>query len=209
MKRALLILLLAACSSDKKPPPPDKKPVPAPTAGSGWHEMKLPVAYGKKLPCEKLIDADKMGAALGKKLVLVDDSKTDGDATAYCTLKLAGSPPSKAEQARLMKEKGSIGQVGGDDYCSVGYYCSYAFDATSMKHDCDEKHLVGSAEIGDYTCVQQLPTNGKMRAIVSVLDSDTKCKVVAHAGNAVFDETITKLCAKSAADLLGPEQIAP
>jgi hypothetical protein len=216
--RTLWIAALAIVSCTQTPAPgPKKKPPKDPAAMSGWHQLSLPVQNGRKIPCAKMLPDEAafntaLGPALatGKKVTISEDGPSDADATTVCSVKLAGKPPSAAEQkAAFDQHDRMLGVLPGDEVCSIHVFCWYAFDAPGMKHECEDKHFTGSTEIGDYTCVQHMNAGDNQRAIVSALDPDTRCKMVVHAGPSEFDDNLVKACTKASVDLIGPPQIAP
>jgi hypothetical protein len=222
MLRFLCLAAFALGSCSQTPAPgPKKAPPKDPAAMSGWHQLALPVQNGRRIPCAKMLPDEKavtaaFGPALttahgaGATVTIADDASSDGDATTVCSIKLGGKQVSAAEQkAKFAANNMNLGVLPGDEICSLRVYCWYAFDAASMKHQCDDKHMEGSADIGDYTCIDHKFAGDHQRAVVDALDPDTKCKMSAHAGPSEFDDNVVKACAKAAVDLIGPPQIAP
>lgn len=181
-----------SCSRDERaaaPPPPPKKP----KNPSAWKEIETPVPVGKKIPCATLLPPEKLAAQLLKKLDLVDESNRDLDATSVC---------------RLMNvdKKGKV----GDEECMVSVYCWSTWNVAEMKKRCDARgEQTVTDDIGLLTCVQKVPAGEKLRHVVTVLEPDTRCKVVVNAAPNQYDLLATKACAKAVVEVLDKESLKP
>jgi hypothetical protein len=171
--------------------------------------IKPAVEWGKKVPCTSLIpDVSKYSAALGKQLVVADNTKSDNEAAAVCQLKLSGTPPSAKEQEKMwVKNNRVLGILPGDEVCQVTAYCSFIFDKVEEKKKCESNGDTASDTIGDLTCVRQLEAGAENRYVYTVLDPDSRCKLVINPGPSVTDEPTVKSCAKAAADNIGPANL--
>ena len=64
--------------------------------------VKAPVEWGKKVPCTTFMpDAAKWSAAVGKEVVIADNSRSDAEAASVCQLKLAGTRVTPAAATEL------------------------------------------------------------------------------------------------------------
>ena len=197
--------LCTACEEELPPPPPAKPTVPRPP---GSKVVKTPVAYGKKVPCTTLLPADKVSAAFGKQVTVVDRSQTEDDASSICQIKLAGTPPSaKAQQRMWIKNNRVLGVLPGDEICQVTAYCSFIYELPEQKKKCESDGQLVSTEIGTLTCVKPIQAGSEYRYVVSALDPDSRCRIVVNPGPSVIDEATVKQCAKAAVDLIGPESL--
>jgi hypothetical protein len=172
-----------------------------------------PVPYGKTVPCTQLVDVAKASAGLGRELTLKeltrDASYGDAEAAAVCALHTTGKALTEKEQKKIFDTQGmKLGVQPGDELCQVTAYCWVGPpEVAAMKKDCEDKGQTTSNEIGDLTCVQTLEAGADYRYVYSVLDPDTKCKLVTRGGPSVTDEAVVKGCAKVFAEIIGPEQI--
>jgi hypothetical protein len=172
-----------------------------------------PVPYGRTVPCTTMVDAARASGALGRELTVKeltkDASYGDAEAAAVCALHTTGKPLSEKEQKKIFDTQGmKLGVQPGDELCQVTAYCwAGPPEVAAMKKDCEDKGQTTSTEIGDLTCVQTLEAGADYRYVYSVLDPDTKCKLVTRGGPSVTDEAIVKGCAKVFSEIIGPDQI--
>jgi hypothetical protein len=171
--------------------------------------IKPPVEWGKKVACTTLMpDGSKWSAAVGKEVVVSDNSKSDAEAAAVCQLRLAGTPPTKEQQDKMwVKNNRVLGTLPGDEICQVTAYCSFIFDKAEEKKKCETGGDTASEALGDLTCVRKIEAGPDYRYVYTVLDNDSRCKLRINPGPSVIDEATVKTCAKAAVDLIGPENI--
>ncbi|MFH0903150.1 MAG: hypothetical protein V2A73_21180 [Pseudomonadota bacterium] len=205
----LLLCGLGACKDDPGSTVELGKPKAAePYRAAASTRVTTPVLYGKKLSCSALLDPAKVGPAMGKEVVIDDRSASEEDATAVCQVKLAGTPPTAKQQERMWIEGGRVlGVLPGDELCSVTLLCSFVFDSKEQQEKCQADGQKVSTEIGDPTCVKAYEAGADYRYVVSVLDADTKCKIVVNPGPSVKDEATPKQCARIATELITAESI--
>ena len=194
LARALLVaaLTLGACGKDAPPPPAKPAEPKKPVDKSTWKEIETPVPVGTKLSCARLLPADKLEAALGKKVSIVDESARDGEATAVCRL----FPVDK---------KGKQ----GDELCLLTFGCWQQWTVPDVKKKCDARGDATSTDLGAFSCVQTVTAGPHERHIVTVLDGDTRCRILANAGPSTYDVEATRSCARVAADLLDKDSLKP
>lgn len=171
--------------------------------------VKTPVPYGVKIPCTQLLpDPAKIGAALGKEVVVEDKSQTDQDAASVCAVKLAGQAPSAAEQKKMWEKNNRVlGVLPGDEVCLVTAYCAYVFDKQEMRGKCEKEGKRVSEDVGELTCVKEIEAGADYRYVYEVLDPDSRCKIQVNPGPSVIDEKTVLACARAASELVGPDQI--
>jgi hypothetical protein len=183
----VVLLLVTACKGDPAPPAEKPKPPPKKTAAaSAWKEIETPVPVGKKLPCATLFPADKVGPLLARKIDLIDESARDPDATAVC-------------RVMNVDKKGKI----GDEVCMASVYCWSAWNVADMKKRCDARGEQSfTDDVGMLSCVQRVQAGDKERHVITVLDAETRCKVVVNAAPNQFDLAQTRACARAVVDTL-------
>lgn len=181
----LLLLTVFACGNESPKPAPRKPAeVKKPVDKSAWKEIETPVPVGKKLACAALFPADKLATATGRKLDIVDESSRDPGATSLCRF-------------INVDKKGKH----GDELCMVTLNCWQQFTVADIHKKCDEKGGAGSTDLGAFTCVETLRAGDKQRHVITVLEPDTRCRVVVNAGFYVYDVDTTRGCAKAVVDL--------
>ena len=185
---------LAKKKATEPPPPPQAKP---------------PVPGRAKLKCESLIDTDKYTQALGEKepLVLVA-SKSEPEAAASCSLMRGGKRPSEAEQKKILKDKGRLGVLAGDEVCNVSVFCWTIEDPDRFMKKCLEMKDQDDATLGFHACVHIVATGEADVKRFRFFDDDTRCVFQVRAGPSNVDNDLIGACAKTAHDLIGPAQIA-
>lgn len=195
-----LLYLSAACTTSDEPAPTTKA---APKKGpASWKEIETPVPVGKKVACAGLLAIDKIGDALGKKLELVDESARDPDAAAVCRLMLAKGPPAKAPAT-----KGT--PPPGEELATVTAHCWSAFTVPEVKKKCTDGGEETTTEIGMLTCIRKVPAGDNTRFIVTVLEPDTRCKLVVNPGPANYDLALTKATAQALVDTIDKDSLKP
>lgn len=186
---ALLALTCMACNSREPPPPEKSKAKPDP---SRWKEVQTPVRVGVTIPCPTLLPPDKLSAAIGQKIELGDASLRDRDATAVCRVlvpaKQKTDPP--------------------EEMCQVSVYCWHEYTFPETKKACEARgETTSQEEGGDLTCLHETPAGDAFRYQITVLDSDTRCKLVVDAGPNILDLPTVQKCAKAAADTITRESL--
>jgi hypothetical protein len=196
----------AACKDD--PGSAGQKEEPKPTLDrSNVVKIEPTVPYGKKLPCSRLLDPAKIQEKLGQEVTISDYSDKEVEPTSICSVRMAGTPPSEKEQAKLYEKNGfRIGVQPGDEICQIKAFCSDPYDPAETRKTCEKKGLAVSTEIGDMTCVEQIQAGADYRYIVSVLDPDTKCRYVISP-TTIVEQAPMMACARAAVDTIGLENV--
>jgi hypothetical protein len=169
-----------------------------------------PVAGRAKLSCAQVIDVDLFTKALGEKdpIAVVEDK--DPDAPASCSIRRGGAKHlSEAEQKALLKDKGRLGVLTGDEICKVTTYCWTIEDAERFRAKClsDKKNTMDDG-LGFPSCVSINAQGEDDVKHFRFFDEDTKCLLDVGAGPSNVDNDLIGRCAKAAHDLIGPPQIA-
>jgi hypothetical protein len=181
--------------------------------------IKPPVAGEAKLDCSKVIDPAAFQTALGEKepMTVSDVSNTDKEAVAICNLVRGGKKLSPAEQAQLTKKEGRLGVLPGDPLCQVTMRCSTIETAEKYRKKCQDQANVdakrasspfngvrGDDTMGNFACVQVVPTGAFDAQVFKFFDEDTKCVFEVRGGPSNQDNDMTRNCAKTARDTIGP-----
>jgi hypothetical protein len=173
-------------------------------------KISPPVPGRAKIPCEELIDANAFQQALGEKdpVSVKDVTNTATEATASCSLIRGGKVLSAGEQASLLKTKGRLGVMPGDEMCNVTAFCWTIEDPDRFKRRCAEMKNKDDESMGTYACVQVVATGEDDVNNYKFYDADTKCVLQVRGGPSMVDNNFIATCAKAARDLIGPNQIA-
>jgi hypothetical protein len=192
--RWLLAVGVWACTSQDAPPP---KPAPKKTNPSAWKEIQTPVPVGRKLPCSQLVATDKVAAAVGYGLEVIDQSSRDPDATSVCRLMTAKPGP-----------KGKKGAIEpGEELATVTAYCWYAFSVPEFKQRCTDQGEETSTDVGDLSCLKKVPAGEHTRFVVTTLEPDTRCKLVVNPGPSNYDQALTTQVAKALVDTIDKDSL--
>ncbi len=175
------------------PPPPQAKP---------------PVPGRAKLKCENVIDSAAYTEALGEKDPLVLVASKEPEAAASCSLMRGGKRPSEAEQKKLLKDKGRLGVLAGDEVCNVAVFCWTIEDPDRFMKKCLEGKDQDDASLGFHACVHIVATGEADVKRFRFFDDDTRCLIQVRAGPSNVDNDVIGKCAKTAHDQIGPAQIA-
>jgi hypothetical protein len=186
---SLVVVALLACSREE-PPPARQAPAKKPSNPSAWKEIETPVPVGKKLACDRLLPDEKLAAVLGRKVEVVDDSTRDADATAVC--RLVG-----------VDRKGKR----GEELCMVTIGCWSQWSVGEIRKRCDARGGESSTDLGTFTCVESIAAGEKQRHMITVLEPDTRCRVVVNAGPHVYDLASTRACALAVVELLDQDSL--
>jgi len=185
--------------------------------------IRPPVAGMTKLPCSQVIDIDKYTAALGEKdpLTIRDVSATDKDAAATCDLIRGGKKLTVEQQQAILKKEPRLGVIPGEPVCQVALLCSTIEEADKYRKKCEEQAAIdlkkaqspfsgvrGDESMGNFACVQIVPTGAFDAQVFRFFDADTKCVFQVRGGPSLQDNELVKKCAQTARDTIGPQQIA-
>jgi hypothetical protein len=205
----LLAAVLLACN-ERDPPPPAKNDAGAPPLKERWKEIETPVKVGVHVPCTQLLSADKISAALTKKMDLLDVSSYDPESTAVCRVMTTGKRPSASEQdAKFKSNDRNLGVLPGDELCTAEFHCWGQYKVPEIRKACEADHETISQDMGDITCVRQVPAGDQFHYVITTLDSDTRCKLVIKPGPGVLDLPTSQACAKAIVDTFGPDNLPP
>jgi hypothetical protein len=198
---AVLALCAGACTTEEPAAPAPAAPAPRKSNPGAWKEIETPVPVGKKLSCAALLPLDPIGAAVARKLELVDQSSKDPDAAAVCRLNLTKpQPPGKAPP-------GPKGLVAGEELATVSVYCWSVFGVPDVKKRCTDNGEETSTDIGSLTCVRKVAAGDNTRFIITVLEPDTRCKLVVNPGPANTDLALTQATAKALVDVIDKDSL--
>ncbi len=216
MRLSIVFVVLFACGKGESGLEAAKKAEEADLKNSkdkGEVAKKLipPVAGGAHVPCSQLIDAAAFTTALGEKepLTVRDDTKSDGDAAAVCSLIRGGKVLSPAEQNALLKKQARLGVMAGDPVCQVSAYCWTFEDDEHLRKKCSTEKNKDDDTMGTYACLQVVATGQDDVNLYKFVDPDTKCLIKVGPGGSNIDNDMIRNCAKTARDSIGPAQIAP
>ncbi len=193
-----------ACTEEDAPSP---AAAAKETLKPAWRKVETPVPVGRKLKCASILNAEQASATVGRQLEIKDESGRDPEATSVCRLMTVGKPPSEKEQERMLAKNQALGLLPGDELCQISLYCWSTYTVPDLKKKCEEKKEAPSTEIGALSCVQEVKAGDKIRYNVTILDDDTRCKIVIHSGPGVTDLPTTKTCAKVAVDQITTEDL--
>lgn len=167
-----------------------------------------PVPGRAHVPCTQLIDADKFTQGLGEKEpVTLQESKSEPDAAASCSLMRGGKRLSEADQKALIKKEGRLGVMPGDEICNISTFCWTIEDGDRFKKKCAETKDKDDDTLGFSACVRIIAQGADDVKRFQFFDDDTKCIFQVHGGPSNVDNDLIGKCAKLAHDLIGPEQI--
>jgi hypothetical protein len=171
--------------------------------------IRPPVPGHQKVPCDQLVDPAKYQAALNEKDALtVKELKNEPEASASCALVRGGKRPTDTEQKAMIKEKGRLGVLPGDEICEVAAFCWTIEDQERFQRKCKERKQKDDDSMGTYACVQVVATGEDDVNLYRFFDADTKCILQVRGGPSNVDNSSILTCAKTARDTIGPEQIA-
>jgi hypothetical protein len=173
--------------------------------------IQTPVPNLQHVACEQMIDTAAFTKALAETdpVTLVDMTKTEADAAASCSLYRGGKRPSEAAQKAMLKDKGRLGVMNGDELCNVSAFCWTIEDPDRFRKKCLEtKGRQEDNTMGTFACIQVVPTGEDDVDVFRFYDADTKCVLQVRGGPSMTDNNYIRTCAKAARDLIGPAQIA-
>lgn len=173
-------------------------------------KINPPVPGRAHLPCSQLIDTNAWQEALGEKdPITVDDSKTEPEAAASCSIRRGGKKLSEAEQKAQLKKVGRLGVLPGDEICNVSTFCWTIENEERFQKKCHEVKENDDQSLGFYSCVLIVAQGEDDVKRFRFFDSDTKCIFQVRGGPSNVDNDLIGKCAKTAYALIGPDQIKP
>lgn len=210
-------MLLGACSkgenagAEEARKEAEKEQAAKVGAGEAAKKISPPVPGMAHVPCEQLIDVAAFGTAMGEKepMAIKDNTKAEAEAAASCSLLRGGKRPTEAEQKALIKSKGRLGVMNGDEVCNVTAFCWTIEDAERFKAKCKQRKDKDDDSLGTYACVQVVAVGADDVQVFRFFDEDTKCILQVRGGPSNVDNDLIRNCAKAARDTIGPAQIKP
>jgi hypothetical protein len=172
-------------------------------------KVETPVPGGKHIACDKLIDAAAFGTAIGEKepVTLADNTAGTADAAAVCGIVRGGKRPTEKEQAAMLKKSTKLGVMPGDQICRVAAFCWSAENEAKFKEKCPTTGGTMTDELGFQACVRLIATGAVDVKLYRFIDADTRCILEVGAGPSLSDNDLVASCARTAASLVGAEQI--
>jgi hypothetical protein len=176
--------------------------------GQAAKKIDPPVPGRAHVPCSQLIDTALFQQALGEKdPITVNESKSEPEAAASCSLIRGGKKLSAGEQAAQLKKVGRLGVLPGDEICNVSTFCWTIENADRFRKKCAELKEKDDESLGFYSCVLVVAQGEDDVMRFRFFDDDTKCIIQVRGGPSNVDNDLIGKCAKAAHDLIGPEQI--
>jgi hypothetical protein len=202
------VVVLAGCPKDEKGSAAEIRVKPDASAAN-IVRIETTVPVGKKVACDKILDAAATATALGEAEVTISDSTMAGEkeATSICSVRKTGKALTDKEQAKLMEKEGfKIGVQPGDEICQLRAYCSYPYDIAETKKKAEAMGQACNTDIGDLSCVQQVQAGADYRYVVTVLDPDSKCRYVISPTTITTQEPMLA-CAKTFVEQITKEKL--
>jgi hypothetical protein len=167
-----------------------------------------PVPGRAHIPCSQLIDPSTFQQALGEtEAISVDESKSEPEAAASCSLRRGGKKLSEAEQKAQLKKSGRLGVLPGDEICNISTFCWTIEDPDRFRQKCHDMKEQDDESLGFYSCVLVVAQGEDDVKRFRFFDNDTKCIIQVRGGPSNVDNDLIGKCAKAAHDLIGPDQI--
>jgi hypothetical protein len=167
-----------------------------------------PVPGRAHLPCSQLIDTATWQQALGEKEpITVNDDKSEPEAAASCSIRRGGKKLSEAEQKAQLKKVGRLGVLPGDEICNISTFCWTIENEERFQKKCHEVKENDDQSLGFYSCVLIVAQGEDDVKRFRFFDNDTKCIFQVRGGPSNVDNDLIGKCAKTAHDLIGPDQI--
>ncbi|CAN5887272.1 hypothetical protein BH11MYX3_BH11MYX3_43390 [soil metagenome] len=179
-------------------------------AGEPAKKMSPPVPGEARIPCEQLIDLPAYQTALGEvePMTVRDVGKNEPEAAASCSLVRGGKKMTDAEQQALLKKQGRLGVIPGDEICNVTAFCWTIEDPDRFRKKCATRKDADDESMGSYACKQTVMVGAFDVYVYRWFDADTKCILQVKGGASQMDAEITRKCAMTARDSIGPATIA-
>jgi hypothetical protein len=209
----VLAVALAACSkgnegAEEARKQAEKEQKEKAAAGGVAKKISPPVPGRAKLDCANVINPELYRQALGEtEPVTVTEDKSEPDAAASCAIVRGGKRPSAAEQAAKLKKEGRLGVMPGDPICTVSTFCWTIEDPEAFRKKCAAMKDHDDESLGFYSCVLIVPQGVDDVKRFRFYDDDTKCVIQVRGGPSNVDNDLISKCAKTAHDLIGPDQI--
>ncbi|MBK9071743.1 MAG: hypothetical protein IPL79_12185 [Myxococcales bacterium] len=177
---------------------------------SAGQTIRPPVPNRKQIPCDQLIDVASYGRALNEvePMSVENASSPVADAAASCALVRGGTPPTEAQQQKIIKKEGRLGVLAGDDVCVVTAFCWTIQTEQRVKDKCKQNGFELDESLGFPTCVQVVASGVYDVKSFRFYDEDTKCEMWVRGGASQTNNDAIAECAKVARDTITPESIA-
>jgi hypothetical protein len=171
-------------------------------------KINPPVPGRAHLTCDQLIDRTAWQEALGEtEPITVDESKSEPEAAASCSIRRGGKKLTEAEQKAQLKKTGRLGVLPGDEICNLSTFCWTIEDPDRFRAKCKELKETDDESLGFYSCVLIVAQGEDDVKRFRFFDSDTKCIFQVRGGPSNVDNDLIGKCAKTAYALIGPDQI--
>jgi hypothetical protein len=211
------VTLLAACSkgenagADEAKKAAEAEQKAKESRGEPAKKIAPPVPGEAHIPCEQLIDLPKYQEAMGETeaMAIKDVGKNEPEAAASCSLVRGGKKLTDAEQQAKLKKDGRLGVLPGDEICNVSTFCWTIEDPDRFRKKCAEMKEKDDDTLGFYSCVLVVAQGADDVKRFRFFDDDTKCIIQVRGGPSNVDNDIIGKCAKTAHDLIGPDEIKP
>jgi len=178
------------------------------SSGEAAKKIDPPVPGRAHLTCAQLIDTGTFQQALGETTpITVNDSKSEPEAAASCSIIRGGKKLSDAEQKAQLKKVGRLGVLPGDEICNISTFCWTIENAERFRKKCAEVKEKDDDTLGFYSCVLIVAQGEDDVKRFRFFDDDTKCIFQVRGGPSNVDNDLIGKCAKAAHDLIGPDQI--
>jgi hypothetical protein len=187
----------------------EKEQKEKPGAAEVAKTIRPPVPNKAHLPCSQVLDPTTITQALGEaQPVTIQDSKSEPEAAADCSVVRGGKRLTEAEQKAMIKKEGKLGVMPGDELCNIATFCWTIEDADHFKKRCLEDKEQLDDSLGFSSCILVVATGADDVKRFRFFDDDTKCIIQVRGGPSNVDNDLIGKCAKAAHDLIGPLQIA-
>lgn len=210
------VTLLAACSKGenagaeeaRKAAEAEQKAREA--RGEPAKKMAPPVPGETRIPCEQLLDVPAYQTAIGEvePMTVKDVGKNEPEAAASCSLVRGGKKLTEAEQQAKLKKEGRLGVLPGDELCNITAFCWTIEDPDRFRKKCATRKETDDESMGSYACRQTVMVGAFDVYVYRFFDADTKCILQVKGGASQTDAEITRKCAITARDTIGPATIA-
>jgi hypothetical protein len=173
-------------------------------------KIKPPVAGGRKVACDQLIDPTAFTQALMETspVVVKDNTASDAEAVSVCSIVRGGEKLSQVAQQAMLKKNPRLGVLPGDEMCSVTAYCSTIEEEKRFFERCKELGFREDNSMGTVACVKTEAKGADDVLHFRFLDEDTRCVLKVRGGPSMSDNDAIRTCARAARDLIVPASIA-